>query len=91
MNFKSSLFTSLNKESYNIYLFSDPFNYVFIPVAALVMGAEIVDKESTSLLIYILRVLTSIIFAYLIIWGIKLIRQSSAFFIKKIKDLNASR
>ena len=90
MNFKSSLFTSLNKESYNIYLFSDPFNYVFIPVAALVMGAEIVDKESTSLLIYILRVLTSIIFAYLIIWGIKLIRQSSAFFIRKIKDLNAS-
>lgn len=88
VKFKSPLFTSLNNESYNIYLFSDPFNYIFIPVAALIMGSEIVDKESTSLLIYILRVLTSIIFAYLIIWIFKLIRQSSAFFIRKIKDLN---
>ncbi len=74
---KTRLYKSLASNSYGLYLYSDPFNYILITALVMLFGDDIAGNNSISLLAFTLRVILSLGFAYLIIWLISAISRIS--------------
>lgn len=60
------LYKYLNKNSYLLYLYSDPFNYVIIAVMSIVAG-KVWESETLSLIAFILRAICTVILAGVVI------------------------
>lgn len=59
---------TISKNSYELYLFSDPFNYIFISIIGLIPNYEIIFTDNLiSLGIYLLRFMFTAFSAWLII------------------------
>lgn len=60
------LYKYLNKNSYLLYLYSDPFNYVIIAVMTIVAG-EVWESKTLSLIAFIFRAICTVILAGIVI------------------------
>lgn len=66
--FSNSIYRSFSKNSYDIYLYSDPFNYVLLTFLILVCGDLYVTSNLVSVLVFMARVVISVLLAYLVIY-----------------------
>ena len=62
------IYKSLSRNSYELYLFSDPFNYVLIFLLTQLLGDYIILSNIGSLLSFCVRFFGTIIFAFAMIW-----------------------
>lgn len=67
---KMYFYKSLRKYNYEIYLYSDPFNYLLISVFILMFGDRVLTGDLFSLTAFITRILFTILFAYVVIFMI---------------------
>lgn len=74
INVKNTIYVYLQRHSYELYLFSDPFNYVLIPVLYSAFGGLLVSGNLESLCSYCLRFSLTIIFSILIISIVKKVK-----------------
>lgn len=65
---KNKVFKNFSKNSYELYLYSDPFNYLLITIFSFWMGYGYVTDTLWSIMAYLLRIVLSIALAYLVIW-----------------------
>ncbi len=80
----SPIFRSLNKNSYDLYLYSDPFNYVMIFIFSIWMGYGYITSTLGSIIAYLCRIIFSIVLAYGVIWLISTTSRISKTISKKI-------
>lgn len=81
----SNIYKSLNKNSYDIYLYSDPFNYVLILGLFLVFDNKVFEGTLESILSFIIRIIFTIILAYMVVVFVRRVAKPS---ISKLKSLN---
>lgn len=67
----SSLYKTLYHNSYDIYLYSDPFNYLLIFILILIIGDSVLTENIPSLIAFLTRIVFSIILSYLVIFIIR--------------------
>lgn len=68
---KTSLYKTLYKNSYDIYLYSDPFNYLLILFLIIILGDNVFTENFVSLIAFLIRILFSVILSYLVIFIIR--------------------
>ena len=61
-------YSLLSKYNYQLYLYSDPFNYILILIFILLWGDDVFHKDTHFLLAYVLRFLTTIILPLTIVF-----------------------
>lgn len=61
------LYKTFSRYSYELYLFSDPFNYVLVYLAYLGLG-DFVTSNVDAFLAFFIRLFGTIILAMLVIW-----------------------
>lgn len=64
---KNTIYRTFSKHSYELYLFSDPFNYVLVYIMYELMG-NYVEYNFSSLLSFFVRFLGTITLAFVVIW-----------------------
>lgn len=63
----NKVYKTFSKDSYELYLFSDPFNYILIYMMYVWMGNYVIDNDA-SLFSFLTRFFGTIILAFVIIW-----------------------
>lgn len=64
---KGKVFSLLSKDSFSLYLYSDPWNYVFIAILFSYFGNSIFTVNIITLSVYIFRIIFTFLFAELTI------------------------
>lgn len=64
---RNKFYCNLSHNSYDLYLFSDPFNYVLVYIMYMWMGRIATDNMG-SLFVFLIRFFGTIALAYGIIW-----------------------
>lgn len=62
------IYKSFSRNSYELYLFSDPFNYVLVLVLFQLFGDYIILSNIGPMLSFCVRFIGTIIFAFGVIW-----------------------
>lgn len=62
------IYKSFSRNSYELYLFSDPFNYVLIMLLFQLLGDYIILSNIGPLLSFCVRFFGTIVFAFAVIW-----------------------
>lgn len=70
-----TIYNNIKNNSYNLYLFSDPFNYLLIPLLYSFMGDSIFTSNIGSGLSFFVRFFVTIILSYAIIYIMKIIKR----------------
>ena len=76
---KTFFYKTLNKNSYDIYLYSDPFNYVLITVLLLILGDKVFTGTFGSLIAFLIRIIFSLVLSYMVIFIMTCIRKLNSF------------
>lgn len=63
----NKVYKTFSKDSYELYLFSDPFNYILIYMMYVWMGDYVIDNVA-SLLSFLIRFFGTIFLAFVVIW-----------------------
>lgn len=63
----NKVYKNLNRNSYDLYLYSDPFNYAILLIAFNNFGGAILTDNTIAFVLYFARFILTIAFAYLII------------------------
>lgn len=72
---KSTVYRNFSKNSYDIYLYSDPFNYVLILCLFLLFNNDIFENPLVSALSFLSRIILTIIWAYIVIFFVNVVAK----------------
>lgn len=73
---KTRLYGSLNRHSYEIYLYSDPFNYLLIILLFNIFGYTVISNNMSCISALIIRAILTIVLSYAVIFLITRLKQS---------------
>lgn len=69
------VYRMLRNHSYGLYLYSDPFNYILIPVIVVVFGENFLCGTLSSLMAFLSRFFATVILAFIVISLIGVLRR----------------